>query len=262
MQLQKAVGNKAVVQLMQSRMTVQRQPATIQRHLFVDTPDDFRQLEDLGMWWVMASEWKKQKTVRKDAVSKDPKDYITSLSNVGSAKDKIDDDEQINMVAHGYEGGKEIDVGGNAVEAADKKKEITDVYEDGGKRSLKEENFFPLYCYNGNKNDGLWNKQGRNGLGDGPLLMPSGNIVTVDMGTTDLSGWAGGTFIDGSGSWLKAADALGDLPKLKAYKEALNHDGELLAAALEQVFDKIKTEYDDFVKQVQTNGSAPNPWGV
>lgn len=238
--------------------------SVIQRHLFVDTPDDFRQLEDLGMWWVMACEWHDQKQVRKGAVSKDPRDYITSLSNVGQAEGKIDKGEHIRMVAHGtdHAHGETLMVGADKnVKAADKKQEIKAVYEKGGGREMEKDNAFSaLYCF-GAQDKGIMKQQG---FGAGPLLMPRGNISTIDLGKgVDAKLWTkDGKFITQAGMWRKASDALGDLPALKVYKTSKAHDGGLLAAALEEVFVQIDSEYTEFVKALTATGSTANPWGV
>ena len=236
----------------------------IQRHLFVDTPDDFRQLEDLGMWWVMACEWHDQKAIRKDHVSKEPRDYITSLSHVSKAEGKIDKDEHIRMVAHGSDAvhGETMLVGGDpSVKAADKKQEIKAAYEkDGGREMEKDNTFSPLYCF-GAQDKGIM-KQGS--FGAGPLLMPRGDISTIDVSRgVDAMLWSkDGKFITQAGAWRKASDALGALPTLKAYKTGQAHDGALLAAALDEVFVEIDVEYQEFVKALTSTGTAPNPWGV
>jgi len=235
----------------------------IQRHLFVDTPDDFRQLDDLGMWWVMACEWHNQKTVRKDQVSKEPRDYITSLSDVSKAEGKIDKGEPIRMVAHGDDRahGETMKVGGSSVKAADKKQEIKTVYEKGGGREMEKDNTFSaLYCF-GAQDKGIM-KQGS--FGAGPLVMPRGDISTFDLASgVNAQKWnKEGKFITQAGLWRKDSAAFDALPALKAYKISQAHDGALLATALEEAFVQIDVEYQAFVKALTATGTAPNPWGV
>ena len=263
--LQRAAGNRAVAQLLGNGI--------VQRHLFIDAPgNDFRKLDDLGMWWAMSCEWKGKTIELKGKISSDPHEYITSLLDVKGGVKHIEKDEEVRMIAHGCPtynlpnfntvAGEDIGINGKAVKAEDKIKEIkTEMINKFG--SFDDKKLTPMHCFMGNKG-GTWDKLKRGGLSEGPLLIPNGDMISIKTthGKIDFqSVWPKtGKFIDGNGRWVNVTAAKGNLPKLKAYMDNQTEDNALLKAALEEIYVEVGKEYNKFAAACIPTGKTGNAW--
>ncbi len=249
---------RGVAGLMDNR-ALYRDYLIVQRHLFVDSPEDFTQLEDMGMWWGMACEWRNVKNLYGNKVSDNPRDYITSLVDVSAAKNNLKKGEQLRMLAHGYEGGTDVDIQNTRVEAKSKLDKISAVYEQKhGKKPTKKQ-LSPLHCFMGDPGGTMENiGKDKKGLGSGPVLIPSTGTVSFDQNAV-LKGWSGGDFIDADGYWKKATDASALLPDLTKYKKSAD-DKSLLAAALDEVYLKINAEYIAFAGACKQTGRTQAAW--
>ena len=261
--LQRKIGNRAVAQLLEN--------GVVQRHLYIDAPDnDFRKLNDLGMWWAMSCEWKGKTNELGDQISSDPHQYITSLLDVDTGVNNTERDEEVRMIAHGYPdslkyntvAGKDISINGKVVKA---EKKIQEIESKMAKKfgTFDSKKLTPMHCFMGNKG-GTWDKSGRGGLAEGLLLIPNGKMISIKTtengGVAFKSAWPGGDFINAQGSWIKVAIAKSKLPKLKAYVDNQTEDNALLKEALEEIFTKIGTEYKNFAAVCNVTGEADNAW--
>lgn len=229
----------------------------VQRHLFLDTPQDLRQLEDMGMWWVMACEWKYQINLDDSNLEADPKDFVTSLGDPSLLKRVIPAKEHVVMSAHGLGSGEYVLIGSDDIaKAEDKKKEIAAAYLKATGKEMTDAIFYPLYCYMA-EDKGIWKK---GGLGKGPVIAPNLKKVASIDGTKGLGDWAGGKYITKNGGWVKASNA--GIAELTSYKKAGEHKKNLLVKALNKIYDEIKTEFAEFASQVSETGSAPSPFDL
>jgi hypothetical protein len=260
--LQRSIGNRAVARMLGN--------GVVQRHLFIDAPDnDFRKLNDLGMWWAMACEWKGKTNELGTQISSDPHKYITSLLDIKGGVNNTEKDEEVRMIAHGCPtnnswktvAGEDIAVNRQIVKAEDKINEI-DKEMKTKFGSFDKKKLTPMHCFMGNKG-GTWDKLGRGGLGEGLLLIPNGKMksikTTVNGGIDFISKWTGGDFIDAKGCWIDVATAKNKLAKLTAYVDN-KEDNTLLKEALEEVYTKVGSEYNKFAAACNVSGEFDNAW--
>lgn len=249
---------------------------TLQRHLFTDIATTYADVEDLGIWFGMASEWNKKKSLPQAS----PEKYITpiqSLYNSPASIPHIAADDKVRVLAHGDPDGVTVGVTPDTKKMIGKPDSIIDKIKTIKKYNASDQeaglvtdgDIVPIHCFMGNKAGDTIPGYGKVAAGGTlqqlgrPTTLGKGSVIIPPSGMMSISevkpGWKGGTFITPAGSWKKASDVLTELPKIGAFRAAPGNM-ELFKEALVEVYDKIKTEYEAFATQCIQTGSDTSPW--
>ncbi len=257
-----------------------------QRALVVGSYNDKKDIKDLGLWWVMASEYLNSKLANPDL-----EPIILTLKDLESPDEQeydMDVNDKLRFVTHGNPGGdtvtnetptgkgegmwKQYGMDLKTESWKDVRQKILSQIEifNQDDQQLETDSFLkPYFCFmKANKDVMDYHDEDLDKIGDGPVFITNHYVLALQTPSgplnyaTELAARKLDLFTAGLG-WKQFGDVSGKFPLLKDYKDGKEVDeGKMY----QQIFNTIAPQYEGLValakeaKLIKDEISTSAPW--